>query len=228
MAPVIANDRHCFEVYGYDIIIDNDLKPWLIEINTSPSITSTTKNDCTLKTRLLDNVLDVVLPPSGMPKWVHCAKLCWAITYKFASTESTHCCSHLTVLLPASPYSDRWDKVPSKEAIKNFTQLNPIVVPSTKKCRKKCRKKCPKKQLASGDAPGDQSSSTKEATKDTTKEATKEATITSPPGGAVVKSPVDEALPILSPSNTLVGVKPKKKIRRRKRRSQSVPKPNSM
>lgn len=68
VAPVIANDRHCFEVYGYDIIIDNDLKPWLIEINTSPSITSTTKNDCTLKTRLLDNVLDVVLPPSGMPK----------------------------------------------------------------------------------------------------------------------------------------------------------------
>ncbi|XP_064538606.1 polyglutamylase complex subunit TTLL1 isoform X2 [Drosophila montana] len=67
VAPVMANDRHCFEVYGYDIIIDNNLKPWLIEINTSPSIHSTTKNDCTLKTRLIDNVLDVVIPPSGMP-----------------------------------------------------------------------------------------------------------------------------------------------------------------
>ncbi|ALC48977.1 CG8918 [Drosophila busckii] len=67
VAPVMANDRHCFEVYGYDIIIDNNLKPWLIEINTSPSIHSTTKNDCTLKTRLIDNVLDVVIPPTGMP-----------------------------------------------------------------------------------------------------------------------------------------------------------------
>ncbi|XP_017871528.1 PREDICTED: probable tubulin polyglutamylase TTLL1 [Drosophila arizonae] len=67
VAPVMANDRHCFEVYGYDIIIDNNLKPWLIEINTSPSIHSTTKNDCTLKTRLIDNVLDVVIPPGGMP-----------------------------------------------------------------------------------------------------------------------------------------------------------------
>lgn len=35
VSPVMANDRHCFECYGYDIIIDNKLKPWLVEVRIS-------------------------------------------------------------------------------------------------------------------------------------------------------------------------------------------------
>ncbi|KAL0274184.1 UNVERIFIED_CONTAM: hypothetical protein PYX00_006665 [Menopon gallinae] len=67
VSSVMANDRHCFECYGYDIIIDNKLKPWLIEVNASPSLTSTTVNDRILKHKLIDNILSVVLPPDGVP-----------------------------------------------------------------------------------------------------------------------------------------------------------------
>lgn len=71
---IMANDRHCFECYGYDIIIDDNLKPWLIEVNASPSLTSTTANDRILKYKLIDNMLSVVLPPSGVPdvRWSKC------------------------------------------------------------------------------------------------------------------------------------------------------------
>ncbi|XP_071447577.1 polyglutamylase complex subunit TTLL1-like [Hetaerina americana] len=67
VAPVMANDRHCFECYGYDIIVDDRLKPWLIEVNASPSLTSTTVNDRILKYKLIDNIISVVLPPDGIP-----------------------------------------------------------------------------------------------------------------------------------------------------------------
>ncbi|CAH2106359.1 unnamed protein product [Euphydryas editha] len=63
----MSNDRHCFECYGYDIIIDDELKPWLIEVNASPSMTATTTNDRILKYNLFENILSVVLPPSGIP-----------------------------------------------------------------------------------------------------------------------------------------------------------------
>ncbi|VDM15997.1 unnamed protein product [Hydatigera taeniaeformis] len=67
VANVINNDRHCFECYGYDIIIDDTLKPWLIEINASPSLSSTTQLDRIMKYKLVDDVLNIVIPDNQIP-----------------------------------------------------------------------------------------------------------------------------------------------------------------
>eukprot|EP01135_Chromosphaera_perkinsii_P007817 Nk52_evm9s1020 gene=Nk52_evmTU9s1020 len=64
---VMNSDRHCFECYGYDIIIDTNLKPWLVEINSSPSLTSTTKSDRIMKNDLINDVLNIVVPDGRMP-----------------------------------------------------------------------------------------------------------------------------------------------------------------
>jgi tubulin polyglutamylase TTLL1 len=60
---VVSNDKHCFELYGYDILIDQNLKPWLIEVNASPSISPTTGPDRTIKMNLLQDVFKIVIPP---------------------------------------------------------------------------------------------------------------------------------------------------------------------
>ncbi|XP_055963871.1 probable tubulin polyglutamylase TTLL9 [Sorex fumeus] len=57
---VIISDKHCFELYGYDILIDQDLKPWLLEVNASPSLTASSQEDYELKTCLLEDTLNVV------------------------------------------------------------------------------------------------------------------------------------------------------------------------
>lgn len=58
----IINDKHCFECYGYDVIIDSNLKPWLIEVNASPSLSATTKADRIMKKKLITDVFSVVVP----------------------------------------------------------------------------------------------------------------------------------------------------------------------
>mmetsp|Transcript_25931 Transcript_25931/g.72619 ORF Transcript_25931/g.72619 Transcript_25931/m.72619 type:complete len:470 (-) Transcript_25931:161-1570(-) len=56
----IINDRHCCELYGYDIMIDDDLRPWLIEVNASPALSASDQADYDLKTRIIDDFFSCV------------------------------------------------------------------------------------------------------------------------------------------------------------------------
>lgn len=49
-------------MYGYDILLDSNLKPWLIEINASPSLSTTTSVDKNLKLNLINDVYSIVMP----------------------------------------------------------------------------------------------------------------------------------------------------------------------
>ena len=57
---VVINDKQCFELYGFDVLIDTDLKPWLIEVNASPSLSANTHEDYIMKSNVLGDMLDVI------------------------------------------------------------------------------------------------------------------------------------------------------------------------
>jgi hypothetical protein len=50
----------CFEILGFDIFIDNKLKPWLIEVNHSPSFTCDSSLDKKIKKGVLSDTLRLV------------------------------------------------------------------------------------------------------------------------------------------------------------------------
>jgi len=59
----IPHQRNSFELFGYDVLIDEGLKPWLIEVNASPSLARDNALDREVKDALLADTLEIVTPP---------------------------------------------------------------------------------------------------------------------------------------------------------------------
>ena len=57
---MVVQDKHCFELFGFDLLVDAQLKPWLIEVNASPALSCTTDGDRLLKNQVVDDTLEVV------------------------------------------------------------------------------------------------------------------------------------------------------------------------
>jgi hypothetical protein len=58
----IPQNPNCFELFGYDVFIDSDLKCWLLEVNSSPSLEKDFIIDEVLKQQLIDDTIQVVNP----------------------------------------------------------------------------------------------------------------------------------------------------------------------
>jgi tubulin polyglutamylase TTLL5 len=56
----LPNRNNCFELLGYDILIDSELKPWLMEVNLSPSLATDSPLDVKIKSNLLIDTLNLV------------------------------------------------------------------------------------------------------------------------------------------------------------------------
>jgi tubulin polyglutamylase TTLL5 len=52
--------NNCFEIFGYDIILDSELKPWLLEVNLSPSLACDSPLDISIKANLLADTFNMI------------------------------------------------------------------------------------------------------------------------------------------------------------------------
>lgn len=50
----------CFEILGFDILIDSDLKPWLLEVNHAPSFNCDTALDQEVKSTLVYDTFNML------------------------------------------------------------------------------------------------------------------------------------------------------------------------
>jgi len=58
----MGREVNSFEVYGFDVLIDTELRPWLLEVNASPSMATDTDLDRTTKTALINDTVALVNP----------------------------------------------------------------------------------------------------------------------------------------------------------------------
>eukprot|EP01114_Cavostelium_apophysatum_P017854 TRINITY_DN5395_c0_g1_i3.p1 TRINITY_DN5395_c0_g1~~TRINITY_DN5395_c0_g1_i3.p1 ORF type:complete len:284 (+),score=59.00 TRINITY_DN5395_c0_g1_i3:1335-2186(+) len=56
-----TKNLQCFQLFGYDILIDDKFAPWLLEVNGSPSLSVIDEADFVFKEKLIDLTLDMIL-----------------------------------------------------------------------------------------------------------------------------------------------------------------------
>jgi D-alanine-D-alanine ligase-like ATP-grasp enzyme len=50
----------CFEVLGFDVLIDSDAKPWLLEVNQAPSFATDSDLDYDVKSSVISDTFQLL------------------------------------------------------------------------------------------------------------------------------------------------------------------------
>ena len=64
------NRKECWELFGFDFLIDEDFRVWLIEVNTNPYLGSPNQYIAGIMPKMLDDMLKLTVDPIYEPKHV--------------------------------------------------------------------------------------------------------------------------------------------------------------
>jgi Tubulin-tyrosine ligase family len=62
--------KNAFELFGYDFLIDEDFRIWLIEVNTNPYFGIANEYIADLLPKMIDDMIKIVVDPVYPPKHV--------------------------------------------------------------------------------------------------------------------------------------------------------------
>ena len=62
----VVHRPQCFEFLGYDVLIDEMLEPWILEVNMSPAMAHRTPNQCQLISHMSKGLVSLAISP-----WIH-------------------------------------------------------------------------------------------------------------------------------------------------------------
>ena len=54
-----AKSSNCFELFGFDVLIDSELEPWLLEVNLTPALSCDSPLDQKIKANCVANLLSL-------------------------------------------------------------------------------------------------------------------------------------------------------------------------
>ena len=57
---LVTHRKNCFELFGFDVLIDSDLRPWLMEVNLSPSLAADSPLDMQIKSALVSDMFTLL------------------------------------------------------------------------------------------------------------------------------------------------------------------------
>ena len=60
--------KHCFELFGFDFLLDEDFRLWLIEINTNPFLGTPNKDMVKLVPQMIEDMLKIAVDPICKPQ----------------------------------------------------------------------------------------------------------------------------------------------------------------
>jgi hypothetical protein len=66
---ILAKRHYCFELFGYDFLLDEDLRVWLLEVNANPYLGISNGFISDLVPQMIDDMLSIALDPIFPPKF---------------------------------------------------------------------------------------------------------------------------------------------------------------